>query len=256
MKQPLFTVFLIAASLVSSVFAEELRPLDDLGQWTYDPALWEIKDGLATGITTDEDPLPYNKFLIWNGGELVDFELSVKLKVEGNNNSGIQYRSKRRDDLGEFVVSGYQCDAHPSNAYCAMMYEEKGRGITATRGQKVVVTPEGKKMLVGKVGQAAEVDLAKWNTYEIHAKGNHIVHKLNGIVTAEFIDLEVDKRALSGLLAFQIHRGPKMKVEIKDLVIKHVSGGKVFEPGDVNIPANAEEVHAPKPRPAAKKKKS
>lgn len=248
MKQPLFFSLLFVSFFAANALADEVRPLDDLGQWTYDPALWEITDGVATGITTDKDPLPYNKFLIWNGGELADFELSVKLKVEGNNNSGIQYRSKRRDDLGEFVVSGYQCDVHPSNQYCAMMYEEKGRGITATRGQKVVVTPEGKKMLVGKVGKPAEVDLTEWNTYEIHAKGNHIIHKLNGIVTAEFIDLEVEKRALSGLLAFQIHRGPEMKVQIKDLVIKHTSGGKVFEPGEVKIPADAEEVHAPKKR--------
>tara|TARA_R110002096_G_scaffold292391_2_gene486910 strand:- start:1742 stop:2509 length:768 start_codon:yes stop_codon:yes gene_type:complete len=253
MKQPLFLSLLFVGSLVSNLFADEVRPLDDLGQWTYDPALWEIKDGVATGTTTEETGLPYNKFLIWNGGELADFDLSVKLKVEGNNNSGIQYRSKRRDELGEFVVSGYQCDAHPSNDYCAMMYEEKGRGIVATRGQKVVITPEGKKMLVGNVGKAAEVDLSKWNTYEIQAKGNHIIHKLNGIVTAEVIDLEAGKRALSGVLAFQVHRGPKMEVQIKDLVIKHTSGGKILEPGDVSIPANAEQVHGPKPKPAPKK---
>ncbi len=117
MKKTLFC-FLIAilgTSLSAISHAEELRPLDDLGQWNYDPALWELNNGVATGKTVEDPALPYNQFLIWNGGELKDFELSVKLKVAGNNNSGIQYRSKQRPELGDYVISGYQCDAHPSN---------------------------------------------------------------------------------------------------------------------------------------------
>ncbi len=228
LRAAIFGAFLVTSTLT----AQELRPLEDLGQWSYDPASWELKDGMAVGKTSDDVPLPYNKFLIWNGGELADFVLSVKMKVTGQNNSGIQYRSKRRDDLGEFVISGYQCDAHPSNDYCSMLYEEKGRGILATRGQKIVIGADGKKTEAGKVGKPAKVDLAQWNTYEIRAEGNRLIHKLNGIQTVEVIDLQAEKRALSGLLAFQIHRGPAMEVQIKDLVIKPLKSGKILTAAD------------------------
>ncbi len=133
-----------------------------------------------------------------------------------------------------------------------MVYEEKGRVIIATRGQKVVITAEGKKMLMGKVGKPAEVNLANWNTYTIRAEGNHITHSLNGIVTAEIIDLDEANRSLSGVLAFQIHRGPAMEVQIKDLVIKPLPPGKMLT--DVSLPADATPVHMPKPRPPAKPK--
>ena len=163
----------------------------DLSEWDYDPAIWTMENRVVIGKTKDEAPLPYNQFLICDS-LAPNFELTCEMKVIGENNSGIQYRSKRRDDLGDYVVSGYQCDVHPTNKYCAMAYEEKGRGIIATRGQKVVIMPNGEKRLIGEVGTPAEVNLADWNTITVRAEGNRMTHKLNGIVTAEVIDLQED----------------------------------------------------------------
>ena len=39
-----------------------------------------------------------------------NFELRVKVKVSAKGNSGLQYRGTERPDLGESVVTGYQCD--------------------------------------------------------------------------------------------------------------------------------------------------
>ena len=78
--------------------------------WKGDLKLWSVQDGAITGITTEENPLPYNKFLIWDG-TLKDFELKIEARFKGVN-SGIQYRSEKRNDLGDWVVSGYQADMH------------------------------------------------------------------------------------------------------------------------------------------------
>ncbi len=250
MKSLVASSILISLGLVWLPAEDVIDPLakGDLSDWIASEH-WSIKDGVVTGKTTDADPLPFNRFLIWNGGELKDFELTCQLKLVGTNNSGIQYRSRLLPDIGEDVVGGYQCDVHPNANFTAMMYEEKGRGIVATRGQKIVITAEGKKMLVGEVGNPDEViDVAQWTIYTVRAEGNRMIHKANGIVIADVIDLQEDKRALSGKLAFQIHRGPAMEVHIKDIRIQPLPEGKVLTEEDVTIPEGAKEVHAPKRR--------
>ena len=44
------------------------------------------------GQTTKENPTKGNTFIIWEGGSLGDFELTLDYKIESGN-SGIQYRS-------------------------------------------------------------------------------------------------------------------------------------------------------------------
>jgi len=51
--------------------------------------------------------------------------------VDGENNSGVQYRSKRKKPKAWGVV-GYQMDIHSKPEYTAMLYGEgTGRGIIA-----------------------------------------------------------------------------------------------------------------------------
>ena len=64
-----------------------------------------------------------------------------------------------------------------------------------------------------------------WNDYVIIAKGNRIVHYLNGIQTVDITDNDPGTttrpgRALAGLLALQIHAGPPMWVEFKNVRLK------------------------------------
>src|SRR4051794_14558752 len=65
--------------------------------WSGDEKFWSVKEGTITGQTTKENPAPHNTFLIWNGGEIGDFELRLKFKIVGGN-SGIQYRSEEKVD--------------------------------------------------------------------------------------------------------------------------------------------------------------
>ena len=223
--------------------------------WSGDPKLWSVQDDAITGVTTDEEPLEYNKFLNWDG-EVENFHLRAKVRLIGKNNSGIQYRSKHLKDAGEFVVGGYQCDIHPKPENNGMLYHERGRGIVATHGQKVIVDGAGDKWITGSTGPLQQIELDDWNTFEIIAKGNKLVHKLNGKVCAEIIDHHEDGRSMKGVVAIQVHRGPTMRVQVKDVELKHLPAGGLLSLADAPIPADGKKVPGRKPRPNKKKKKT
>jgi hypothetical protein len=186
--------------------------------------------------------LPFNQFLIWQGESLKNFELRMKVRVEGNNNSGIQYRSRLMPERGEYVVGGYQVDIHPKPEYNGMLYEERGRGIIAEAGQKVIIDEDGVKWTVGSTGPISQTKLSDWNEYSVIVQGNRLIHKLNGRTTVEIIDHEVAKRALEGTIALQIHQGPPMKVQFKAIQIKKLPDGGILSPESTPVPKDAKKV--------------
>ncbi len=221
--------------------------------WSGDPKLWSVQDNAITGVTTDEKPLEYNKFLIWDG-EVENFHLRAKVRLIGNSNSGIQYRSKHLKDKGEYVVGGYQCDIHPKAENNGMLYHERGRGIVAKHGQKVIVDRAGDKWITGTTGPVQEIKLEQWNSFEIIANGNKLIHKLNGKVCAEIIDHHQAGRLLKGVVALQVHRGPAMRVQMKDVELKRLPAGGMLSLTDASIPPDAKK--APGRKPRSRKKKS
>ncbi len=194
----------------------------DLGGWDGDKRYWSIKEGIITGRSTADYPLKANTFLIWREGVLDDFELRFSYRIRGGN-SGVQYRST---DLGNWSVGGYQADLEAGQRYSGILYEEHGRGILAERGQKTVVDATGKVKTLGSVGDSAELQAAirheEWNNYVIVAEGNHLIHKINGNVMIDVRDDQIEKRSRSGILALQLHVGPPMTVQFKDLRLKRL----------------------------------
>ena len=225
----------------------------DLTGWDGNPDLWSVKDGVITGVTKANEPLPYNQFLIWRGGSLKNFELRVTLRQTGTN-SGIQYRSRELAAVGKWSIGGYQCDVHPSPVNNAMVYDERGRGILTKNGQEVIVDNAGAKWLV-KEQSPVEVAVPEWNEYKIIARGNHLIHQVNGKTTADLIDHQTSKRELEGLLAFQVHRGPAMKVEIKEVFLNELPDGDLVTPEQKPVPKDAKQISAPEKnvKPAAAK---
>lgn len=201
----------------------------DFSGWTGNPELWSVKDGAILGQTTAAKTTKGNTFLIWTNGEVADFELRCKYRIKpgddkGFGNSGIQYRSKVLDATN-FVAGGYQGDIEAGTTYSGILYEERmSRGIMAERGQKVVWDKDGKKQLVGTLGDSAAIQSIikkeDWNDYVIIAKGNHLQHFINGRPTVDVTDETESKRAMSGVLALQLHAGPPMSVEFKDVELK------------------------------------
>ncbi len=239
----LFTSFASAQDGFKSLFNGK-----DLSGWDGNPELWSVEDGCITGKTTGPEQLAYNQFLIWRGGKVKNFELHVKIKETGNN-TGIQYRSKELPENGKWSIGGYQCDIHPATPNNAMVYEERGRGIIVQNGQGVVIDPEGKRWLASE-HEPVKVDIAEWHEYTVIAQGNHLIHKIDGKVTIDLLDFEESKRALEGLIAFQIHRGPAMKVQIKDVMLKELPDGGVISFEKSAIPSDAQIIEAKAPAKA------
>jgi uncharacterized protein (TIGR03067 family) len=206
----------------------------DLTGWDGNPALWSAKDGAITGQTSAENAIKNNTFLIWTNGTVGDFELRCSFKIEALNdkgfaNSGIQYRSKVLDPKG-WVVGGYQADMEAGKTYTGILYEERMRGILATRGEKVVWDKNCEKKVTGSLGSSDEIQASikpgDWNDYVIIAKGNHFQHFINDKQTVDVTDDCESKRATSGVLALQLHAGPAMKVQFRNLRIRTGSAGK------------------------------
>lgn len=227
------TAFLtLALCSLSPVFAEDEPGFEslfngkELTNWDGNPDFWSVEEGAITGRTTKEKPTKGNTFIIWRGGELADFELRLKYKIVGGN-SGIQYRS---EDKGDWVVGGYQGDFEAGTTYSGIVYEEKGRGILAQRGQRTTIHNAGDKHsveVVGSIGDSNEIQKVikaeDWNDYKIIARGNQLTHVINGRVTTELTDLDAPRRSAKGILALQLHAGPPMVVQFKDIRIKHDS---------------------------------
>jgi hypothetical protein len=216
----------------------------DLSGWRGDPKLWSVKDGAITGSTVG-NPLKYNKFLLWDG-KLGNFELKCKFRMDGGN-SGIQYRSKHLTDKGEFVVGGYQADMDNGGQFTGILYEEQGRGILAQVGQKVIIDPKGVKFLVGSLGDRKTIfgdkfNIKDWHDYLIIAKGNHVQQFIDGKQTIDLIDHQESKRALEGIIAFQLHVGGDMIAQFKDIQLKKLPAGGVLSVEQAPIPPGAKKL--------------
>ena len=198
-----------------------------LENWDGNPKFWSVQEGAISGTTTKDNPTKGNTFIIWRGGTVDNFELRLKFKIVGGN-SGIQYRSK---DRGNWVASGYQGDFEAGTTFSGILYEEKGRGILAQRGQKTDVVTDGEKHKVNVVGSLGDTKVIQgvikkeqWNDYKIVARGFEFTHVINGRVTAQVTDLDKKSRKQSGILALQLHAGPPMNVQFKDIRIKPLDG--------------------------------
>lgn len=191
----------------------------DLEGWSGDPEIWSVANGQIVGSSVEKS-IEHNTFLVWEGGEVEDFRLTFKARIEGNNNSGVQYRSELTDPAAWRVI-GYQMDIHPKLAYAAMLYSEgTGRGIMAQRGQRVVADAKtGKTRVTGETSRPTPVDITRWHTYSVVARGNRIIHEIDGETTIDITD-DYDKRRKRGVIALQVHRGPSMTAYFKDIVLE------------------------------------
>ncbi len=213
----------MAGSAQAQQAAKEIFNGKDLTGWKGNPELWSVQDGCITGITTAEKKLTFNTFLVWDG-EVSNFELEFDYKLGSEGNSGVQYRSKLIN-AKDFIVGGYQADIDASLQYAGINYEEKGRGILAQRGQRVTIDKAGEKK-VDQFGDTKELGKSikggDWNHYKLVAVGNKLSHTINGQLMSEVIDDQEGKASASGVLAFQIHVGPPMKIQFKNIKLTEV----------------------------------
>src|SRR5215475_13248652 len=190
--------------------------------WDGDPAFWRVENETIVGESTAEKPVKVNTFLVWRGGQPKDFELKLEYRINSTN-SGVQYRSVELPEVGKWVMKGYQADIDFQNTYTGQLYEERGRGFLAMRGQMTRLQ-QGKKQVVANLSGGDDlkslIKVNDWNQLHIIARGNALTHVLNGRLMAATVDDDATNRATGGLIGFQMHMGPPMKVEFRNIWLK------------------------------------
>jgi Domain of Unknown Function (DUF1080) len=213
----------------------------NLDGWEGDPTYWRVENGSLVGEITPSTLLKTNSFIIWKGGEPADFELKGEFNIAKAGNSGINYRSERLTDV-PFALRGYQADIDGNNRYTGQNYEERKRTTLAYRGQIInpqtgSMTPEQVRAKVQRnawtdlqvTGSLGHTDSLKtkiktedWNEFHLVVKGNRLQHYINGILMSDVTDNDQANGKAKGYLGVQVHVGPPMKVQYRNLRLKQL----------------------------------
>lgn len=209
--------------------------------WQGDPTYWRASNGVLIGEVTPETLLESNTFIIWQGGQPANFELKLEFRIAEAGNSGINYRSERLDTM-PYALKGYQADIDGKNTYTGQNYEERKRTTLAYRGERAYIKTQESSNEPGSLQanvqnnawQSREVieslghpDSLKskikpedWNNCHLIIKDNRLQHFINEILMSEVMDLDSVNRKSSGFLGLQVHVGPPMKVEYRNIKLK------------------------------------
>jgi hypothetical protein len=199
--------------------------------WDGDPVYWRVEDGCIVGEITPETIVKRNTFIIWRGGAPADFELKLDYRITPGGNSGVNYRSVELTDA-KWSLAGYQSDIDGPRLddrplrHTGQSYEERGRTFLARRGEIARVGATGKPTIIGAVGDIDElkafINDDGWNHVHLIARGNVLVHMLNGHAMSIVIDDDTAHRTMEGLIGVQVHVGPPMKVEYRNILLKQM----------------------------------
>lgn len=215
----------------------------NLEGWEGDPTYWRVENDILVGEVTPETILKRNSFIICEKEQPKNFELKLEYKISNSGNSGINYRSERMEKF-PFALKGYQCDIDGKNRYTGQNYEEKKRTTLAYMGEKVTIPsmPDSisktnlRKNVKKNCWQTRNVsdaigDLKQlkshikendWNSLHLIVKGNRMQHYINGVLMSDVLDLDTVNRAIKGYVGVQVHVGPPMKIQYRNIELKHL----------------------------------
>lgn len=190
----------------------------DLTGWECVEGGWEVRDG-AIWCTGEKG----NQWLIYRGGEYSDLELRLQFKFLSGN-SGVQVRC---DEFEPFQCHGYQAEVAAQNKMGLWHHAkppEKIRSLLSLAGQKVHIEKDGTRN-VEQITPAEEIQAhykdGEWNEMVIIAKGDLLIHKVNGVVFSELLDEETKYKMTSGPIALQDH-GSGTQAAFKDIMFREL----------------------------------
>ncbi|MCA9428123.1 MAG: DUF1080 domain-containing protein [Candidatus Omnitrophica bacterium] len=191
-----------------------------------DGRYWSVEDEAITAKSTADLPAERNHYLVWEGGQLGDFELKLQHRILSPNkvNGGFQFRSEMFDGEIPNDCRGYQVDNNTETDWLVRLYDEFGRHTLAWRGEKTVFDREGEKSteIIEEATGEPWFQLDQWHEYHLVCRGPHLVLNVDGRIAAEVEDLDPAQQDFSGILALQLHSGPEMTVQFKDIQIKRL----------------------------------
>ena len=197
------------------------RPLFDgktLDGWSQQDGYWSVQGGVLTGDSTPEKPCKPNHHLVYTARTFGDFELRAQFRLSKGANSGIQLRCQP-----QFVGdNGYQADMNGGGNYVGFLYHPRQHLIGA-RGADVAIGADGAKSEV-RFADAKELQTLyrteDWNDIRVICAGRRIDVWINGTRTTSVTDARTEFLPEKGHIAVQLHQGPPMKVEFRNIRIK------------------------------------
>lgn len=233
--------FLTVLVLSSAAAGEDWQPLfngTNLGGWKVQckpedrsKTYWRVEDGCIVADSMADANHDY----IWlqTEREFGDFELRLKFQAfrDSPGNSGVQFHSRYDETAG--WLDGPQLDIHPPGPWrTGFIYDE-------TRGVQKWIAPSLPKVSDARPEMAPpdlvmcySDDTPAWNELEISARGTRVRAVLNGVVVRDWDGAGVLDDAkhrerdvgLRGHLALQIHKGDRLKLRFKDVVLRELGG--------------------------------
>ena len=173
----------------------------DLTGWRTHPAdkaKWEVKDGAIVGT----GPAGH---LFSERDDYENFHLKFEVKINDKGNSGQYFRAT----FAKAFPPGYEAQINSTHG------DKVRTGSLYADGRDKYTEAEKKKMLI--FDQLVKPDT--WFTQEVIAVGNHIVIKVDGKTTVDFVDEK--NRHSKGHFAIQQHDPGSVvtvrKIEVKEL---------------------------------------
>ena len=199
MKPTLFTTFLISSLLALPGLADhhkkgELKDLfngKDLSGFTQrnGTATYKVVDGTILGTTAKGSP---NSFLCTDK-KYGDFELVFEVKCHNRLNSGVQIRSKTKNDDPKERVNGPQVEIEASGskgAEAGYIYGEACYGW---------MTPDNDRK------PHKHFKDGEWNKYRVLAKGARIQVWVNGEQVSDLVHEKAYESHPKGFIGLQVH---------------------------------------------------
>jgi len=179
----------------------------DLSGWKTHPddkdAKWEVVDGAITASG------PKAGHLFSERDDYTDFVYRMEAKINDVGNSGQYFRARFQKSF----PPGYEAQinvGHRDPIKTGSLYPAFNRRLTAE---------QRKKLIVLKAPHNAD----EWFTQEVTAVGNHIIIKVNGTTTVDFVD---DTNAFTkGHFAIQYH-DPTCKIQVRKVEVKELPSAK------------------------------
>jgi hypothetical protein len=180
----------------------------DLTGWKAHPdslGKWEVKDGAIVGSGKDASHLFSER------GDFENFHYRIEAKISDKGNSGQYFRAK----FAPGFPPGYEAQINAT-----FPSDPVRTGSLYPSGHLKLSREDRKKIIVTK--QLHKPD--EWFTQEVSAEGNHIIIKVNGVQTVDFVDK--NNTFARGHFAIQQHPPAEgapesvitvRKVEVKEL---------------------------------------
>jgi hypothetical protein len=191
----------------------------DLAGWEGKAGGWWVEDGALTSESTEEKPCKKHHYLFWETAQPADFILRFRYRLTGMGNSGVQIRSKK---LSGFDAWGYQADIEAGTQWTGCLFQHD-RAAVVKRGFKADIAKDGTREDRPFSDPAKLQDAIRpgtWNEYEVAAIGPRVTLRINGQLMCEVEDRDAKMACEKGYIAVQMHPGPPMKIQFKDLRIK------------------------------------